>query len=103
MIKKFMLLFAFLFSLTFAYSQDRTITGTVLDETGATLPGATVMLKGTQKAAVTDVDGKYKISVPSTGGILVITYVGYTAQEIQIGANDVINANMAPEVQSLER
>ncbi len=98
-----MLLIVFLCGLAQAYAQDRTITGKIVDETGTTLPGATVLLKGTTKVTVTDVDGNYKITVPSTGGILVVTYVGYISQEKGISTSDVIDFNLAPEVKSLDQ
>jgi TonB-dependent starch-binding outer membrane protein SusC len=102
MIKKFMLLIIFLCGLAQAYAQDRVITGKVVDETGTTLPGATVSIKGTTKATATDIDGKYSIKVPAEGGILVFTYVGYTTQEMTISTSDVIDVNMTSSVKSLD-
>jgi len=55
-----------------------------VDETGAPLPGATVKIKGTDKAVVTDVNGTYSITA-ATGSTLVFSYVGYATQEIAVG------------------
>lgn len=61
--------------------QARPVTGTVLDETGEPIIGATVMVEGTSTGAVTDIDGKFSISVPSEGK-LKITFIGYIPQVI---------------------
>ncbi len=98
MVKKLIFLTAFLYCLVTAFAQERTITGKVVDETGATLPGATVTLKGTTKVAVTDVNGVFSISVPSTGGELEISYVGYQTETITIGDKNVIDVTMKPEI-----
>jgi TonB-linked SusC/RagA family outer membrane protein len=103
MMRKIAFLLVFLFSTVMAFSQTRTIKGKVIDESGAGLPGATVQLKGTQKGSVTDVDGNYSIAVPTEGGALVVSYVGYTNQEVTIGQSDEINVNLALDVQNLEQ
>lgn len=65
-----------------AWAQDATLTGTIFDEeTGETLPGATVVLVGTYKGGVTDFDGKYTIEGVKAGDYSVkITYIGYSDQ-----------------------
>lgn len=72
-----------------AYSQNTTfkITGTVKDETGETLIGATINHKGTQVSTITDVDGVFNISIANPNGILSASYVGFTRQEIKINPN----------------
>ncbi len=73
-------------------AQVRTITGTVTaSDTKETLPGATVSLKGTALGVVTDIDGKYSIKVSQGKGVLVIAYVGYTTQEIEIGDKSLVD------------
>ncbi len=62
--KNFLLILLFLAS-TAVYGQKITITGTVTDEKGGTLPGATVQVKGTNQGVLTDFDGKYSIDVAS--------------------------------------
>ncbi len=97
MVKKVFLLATFLIGMVAAFAQDKPITGKVVDETGAPMPGATVKIKGTDKAVVTDVNGSYSIAVPA-GSVLVFSYVGYTSQEIIVGESNVIDVNMNPEV-----
>jgi Ca-activated chloride channel family protein len=67
-------------------AQQKEISGTVTTaEDGLPLPGASVIVKGTQRAAQTDFDGKYKIQV-SLGEIIVISYVGMKDVEVTIGS-----------------
>jgi len=71
-------------SVCFAYAQT-TVTGVVKDETGETLPGASLIIKGTSKGTVTDANGKFilKVTNPSTD-ILKISYIGLSSKEIAL-------------------
>ena len=100
--RKATLLLVFLFSLTWAFSQEKTITGKVKDETGNGMPGATVQLKGTTKGTLTDINGDFTLKVPSTGGTLVFSYVGYLSQEIEIGEQTTFEVQLSPDVQKLD-
>jgi len=82
------LLLAFVVQLTFA--QEKTISGTVVDETNMPLPGATVVIKGTTTGASTDIDGKYTINA-NTGDVLTFSYVGYSEQSATIGSETTID------------
>ncbi len=77
------------------------VTGKVVDPQGVELPGATVMVKGSKKGTVTDIDGKFSLSVPA-GSTIVISYVGYNTVELPAKANmDVTlqeDTNMLSEV-----
>ena len=87
---------------TESWAQERTISGTVTSaEDGSTMPGVNVVLKGTTNGTITDIDGNYKLSVPSEGGILSFSFVGLTTQEIEIGARSVIDLAMTADVQQL--
>ena len=68
-----------LLSCTMMYAQE--ITGTVVDGTGESVIGATVMEKGTSNGTVTDFDGNFKLKV-AAGKTLVFTYIGYEKQEV---------------------
>ena len=59
-----------------------TVTGVISDDTGLPLPGATIIIKGTNKKAITDFDGNYKINAKKND-ILVISYVGFEIKEIK--------------------
>ena len=69
---------------TFAFGQQKIVTGTVTDEKGLALPGATVAEKGTVNTVLTNTTGAFKIKV-SAKSTLVISYVGFAAKEILVG------------------
>ena len=60
---------------------QQTVTGKVTDDTGDGLPGATVLVKGTDMGTQTDLDGMYRISV-GEGATLVFSFVGFETQEV---------------------
>jgi len=64
----------------------QTLSGTIVDETGVGLPGATVSLKGTQKGTTTDIDGNFSIDAPE-GTPLVVSFVGYESIEMMAAPN----------------
>ena len=76
------------------------IRGTVVDESGAPIPGVTVSIPGTSIGTATDLDGKYSISVPE-GSELVFSFIGYEAQQIKVGSQSVINVTLVEEISSL--
>jgi len=67
-----------------AVAQNQTVTGTVLDEMGEPVIGATVTVDGTKNATVTDLDGNYKIQAPK-GAKVTITYIGYMPMTVAPG------------------
>lgn len=69
------------------------ITGHILDESGLPLPGATVLIKGTDKGTTTDFDGLYSINA-SSDDILVISFVGFESEEIPVGLRNNINTQL---------
>jgi TonB-linked SusC/RagA family outer membrane protein len=77
-----------------SFAQEKTITGTVVDETNMPLPGATVLIKGTTTGASTDFDGKYSISA-NEGDVLTFSYVGYSDQNSTVGSSNSINISLA--------
>ena len=80
--KKFLMtLLCVLLSATTALAQSH-VTGTVVDETGEPVVGATVMVKGTKTGTVTDVDGKFSLNNVQ-GKTLVFSYIGYDNQEVK--------------------
>ncbi|MBF9221123.1 SusC/RagA family TonB-linked outer membrane protein [Hymenobacter ruricola] len=80
---------------------DITITGRVLDEKGAGLPGVNVIVKGTTNGTQTDVDGRYTIKAPEDA-TLIFTFVGYLTKEESVGGRTAINASLAPDSKALE-
>lgn len=66
---------------TVAQDDGKTVGGTVLDENGEPVIGATVSVKGTNLVTVTDIDGRFELKVPN-GSILSVSYLGYTTAEV---------------------
>ena len=66
------------------FAQAQNISGVVVDDTDEPLVGVSVLLRGTSSGTITDIDGRYSISIPSSAKnpVLVFSYVGYTSQEL---------------------
>mgnify|MGYP000595581142 CR=1 FL=1 len=75
------------------FAQQKTVSGTVSDENGLPLPGATVIRAGTSSGTSTDFDGKYQLRANS-GDVLEISYVGYTTQSITVGSANTYNVSL---------
>ena len=95
--KRFILSFLSLMLCTIMYAQTE-VTGTVVDETGEGVIGATVMEKGTSNGSVTDFDGNFKIKVEA-GKTLVFSYIGY--QTLELPAQNGMKVVMKDDAQSL--
>lgn len=100
--KKFLLLcFSFVFVLS-AWAQERVITGRVTStEDGSSLPGVNVVVKGTTNGTVTDADGKFSLSVPSSGASLIFSFIGLKTQEVAIGERTVVDVSLGLDVTQL--
>ena len=81
---------------------ERKIIGKVTDENNEGLPGVNIIIKGTTKGTVTDLDGNYALAVPDEEVILVFSSIGFESQEITAGSQNVINIAMVPDVRALD-
>lgn len=96
------LLMVFLLSIQITvFGQEKQITGTVYDQSGGTLPGVNVVVKGTTIGTITDIDGKYAINVPEGRTELLFSFIGYADQLIAIGGQSQIDVTMQEDVQQL--
>ena len=77
--------------------QKRTITGSVKDSSGNSIPGVSINLKGTKVTSAADAQGNYKISVPASGATLIFSSVGYKTRELQTGTDDVVSVQLQNE------
>ena len=84
-----------------SYAQDKTITGTVTDQSGLPLPGVNIVVEGTANGTQSDFDGNYTISA-SEGQILLFTYLGQKEERVTVGASSTINVQMEEDAQALE-
>ncbi|TDX02405.1 SusC/RagA family TonB-linked outer membrane protein [Dinghuibacter silviterrae] len=88
-----MLLLCFLCLYT-AHAQTKTVTGTVSDDKGTTLPGATVTVQSTKISTKTDVNGRFTLSVPAGAKSLIVTFVGMKAAEVSIGSKANVDVTL---------
>lgn len=91
---------AFVLFLQFAFAQERTVTGTVSDSKGMTIPGASVIVKGTNQGTQADFDGKFKIQASPTQ-TLVFSYIGMTTKEV-LASSTVLNVKLEDNAKELE-
>mgnify|MGYP002533385106 CR=1 FL=1 len=84
-----------------ALAQNITVHGTVVDDLGEALIGATVMEKGTSNGTATDIDGNFQITVPPTA-TLVVSYVGYDPQEIAVNGQTNIKVTLKENATMLQ-
>lgn len=81
-----------LFSMQFVFAQGGKITGVVTSsEDGSTLPGVTILVKGTQTGVTTNVDGYYEITVPANSEALLYSFIGFEPREITLSGQIVLN------------
>lgn len=84
-----------------AIAQDVTVSGIIRDEKGMPVPNATVLLKGTAKSAVSDIDGNFQLKTPSNG-VLIVSYVGYVTVTEIVNGRTKMDIQLEPELQSLK-
>lgn len=84
-------------------AQVKTISGKVTAaEDGAPLPGVSVKVKGTTAGATTDQDGNFKVQVPGNNAVLVISFIGFTTREVNVGNQSLVNVSLTGDSQQLE-
>ena len=82
-------------------AQGIRITGKVTDKSGASLTGASVVVKGTTNGVGTDANGNYSITVPSADDVLEISFMSYITQEVQANGRSVINVTLEEDATEL--
>jgi TonB-linked SusC/RagA family outer membrane protein len=85
----FGLILLMLFTVLNTVAQSANVSGTVKDKTGEVVPGATIVVKGTQTGTVTDLDGNFSIKA-EPGDILVVSFIGYSAREITVQSGQTV-------------
>ncbi|MBU2996920.1 SusC/RagA family TonB-linked outer membrane protein [Cellulophaga baltica] len=94
------LVIVFLFSSGTVLAQKKSISGVINDESGMPVPGANIVLKGTNNGVITDFDGNYTIEF-SEEGILEYSMLGFVSQSIPTNGQTVINVTLIEDVQTL--
>ncbi|MBQ5452392.1 MAG: carboxypeptidase-like regulatory domain-containing protein, partial [Bacteroidales bacterium] len=93
------MLLTLFFGVLSAQAQTKQITGTVTDENGQPLPGVTVMVEGTTSGTITDLDGKYQITVPN-GAKLVFSFIGY--ENVTMVATNNLKVTMSENTKEID-
>ena len=82
---------------------QRTLTGKVNDAaTGETLPSVSIVLDGTTKGTVSDIEGNFSLNVPKEGGTLTFTFVGYITQKVAIGNQSKFDISLVSDAKILD-
>ncbi|MEQ9443479.1 MAG: SusC/RagA family TonB-linked outer membrane protein [Cyclobacteriaceae bacterium] len=85
-----------------SFAQELTITGKVLSATdGSALPGVNVTLKNTSRGTITDIDGNYRVGVPSRNDTLIFSFIGFVPLSVKVGNRTTINIDLKEDVQQL--
>lgn len=86
---------------TAVLAQDITVTGTVVEPGGSSMPGVNVVIKGTAKGTATDSQGRFTISAPADA-TLIFTFIGYKPQEVAIGSRTTVDVTIEEDPTSLD-
>jgi len=78
------------------------VTGTVVDETGVSLPGVNITIQGSNVGVVSDNNGRYTISVPNRESVLSFSFVGYSTVDYVVGDNRTIDVTLREDAQEIE-
>lgn len=93
--KKTTLVLLLLFCAMGTMLAQRTITGTVTDNTGEALIGASIIVQDSENVGTTsDIDGSYSLEVPAGSTVLIFSYTGYGTKEMTLGASNVLNVSL---------
>lgn len=83
--------------------QNRTITGTIVDETNTPMIGVSVLIKGTSEGTITNFDGEYSVKIPSGKNIIEVSYIGYKTQSITVKPGQTrLDIKLEPDTQALD-
>ena len=85
-----------------AFSQTKTVTGTVTDAAGDALIGVSILVQGSNNGVVTDLDGKYTLNNVPENATLIISYIGMLTQEVKVNGQSVVNVTLKEDSQQLE-
>ena len=95
-----MMLF-FLFSVTVAMAQVL-VRGTVVHQTGESVIGASIQVKGTTQGTITDIDGKFSLGVPDKKSVIVVSFIGYATKELQVDTSKPMSIVLEEDTKVLD-
>ena len=82
--------------------EQRVVTGSITDNFGSPLPGATIIEVGTDNGTTSDFDGNFSIAVENDDASLQISFIGFVSQTVNIGDSNIINVQLSPDESSLD-
>ncbi|WP_353719372.1 SusC/RagA family TonB-linked outer membrane protein [Dyadobacter sp. 676] len=83
-------------------ADETLISGEVKDEKNSAIPGASIVLQGTTKGTTTDANGKFSLSVPRSGSVIIVSFLGYKRQEIAVGNRTTFDVQLEPSSDELQ-
>lgn len=95
-----MMLFV-LFSVTVAMAQVL-VRGTVIDQAGESVIGASIQVKGTTQGTITDIDGKFSLGVPDKKSVIVVSFIGYATKELQVDTSKPMSIVLEEDTKVLD-
>jgi len=88
---------------TIASTKKQALSGTITDsQTGETLIGVSIYLKGSKTGTITDINGRFSMEVPSAGSVLSISFIGYQTQNVLVANDNVLNVKLIQNTQNLD-
>lgn len=84
------------------FAQNKTVTGTVKDDGGQTLPGVSIIIEGTTQGTITDIDGNFTVNVPNGNVNLIFSFIGYKQQVINVANQTKLNVQLQPDMEDLD-
>ena len=85
-----------------AFAQSKTVSGTVLDKTGESVIGASVVVKGTTNGTITDFDGKFTLQNVPDNGTIQVSFVGYKTVDIQVKGQSTVKVILEEDTETLD-
>lgn len=89
-------------SMPFLSAQELTVTGRITDKSGESIIGASILVQGTTNGTITDFDGNFTVQNVSSNAVLVISYVGYKTQNLQVNGKTIFNVVLEEDTETLE-
>lgn len=90
-----------LFSFSVAMAQVL-VRGAVIDQTGESVPGASIQVKGSTQGTITDLDGKFSLNAPNKKSVLVISFIGYVTQEVPVDNSKPMSIVLKEDTKTLD-
>ncbi len=97
-----LMLLAWLLTASLVAMAQTTVSGTVSDDMGEPLIGASVLVKGTSNGVATDVDGRYSLNNVPAKAVLIVSYIGYTTVEVEVAGRSTVDVTLRENQQVLD-